>query len=167
MRMSRVALVIYNVRSAHNVGAMLRTAEGLGVNRVYICGFSPYPELPDDERLPHIRKRAAQAIHKTALGAEAITNWTYVPSFKECLALLKSEGYTAAALEQTPGAIELGDFKATSDIALVVGNEVDGLNQEVLESTQYQLKIPMSGRKESFNVAAAAAIALYHLRYCL
>jgi tRNA G18 (ribose-2'-O)-methylase SpoU len=163
--MRRTVLVIHNVRSALNVGSMLRTAEGLGVDKVYITGYTPYPETENDERLPHHRRRTSSQIHKTALGAEQFMKWDYEAELEDCLKLLRKDGFILVALEQTPDALNLADFKSDKDVALVVGNEVEGLDSQLLESVDLSLKIPMSGRKESFNVAVAAGIALYHLSY--
>jgi 23S rRNA (guanosine2251-2'-O)-methyltransferase len=163
--MRRIALVIHNVRSALNVGSMLRTAEGLGVDEVYMTGYTPYPEAKDDARLPNHRQRTSQQIHKTALGAEYFVKWQYESDINKCLHNLTDAGFTLVALEQTPQAVELDKFQGGQDIALVVGNEVSGLDKNVLKKFDQFVQIPMSGRKESFNVAVAAGIALYYLRY--
>jgi 23S rRNA (guanosine2251-2'-O)-methyltransferase len=163
--MRRLILIIHNVRSAHNVGSLLRTAEGLGIEKVYITGYSPYPLAENDERLPHISRRAAQQIDKTALGAAEMIDWQHHENIGDCLDKLKSQGFLIAALEQTPQAKQLAELKSSEDLALVVGNEVEGLDKPTLANINLHLKIPMLGRKESFNVAAVAAMALYHLRY--
>ncbi|MBX4190898.1 TrmH family RNA methyltransferase [Candidatus Saccharibacteria bacterium] len=160
----RIVLVIHNVRSALNVGSLLRTAEGFAVNEVYITGYTPYPEAKDDQRLPHHRRRTALQIHKTALGAEYLMNWHHQPNIKQCLERLSQNGYMLVGLEQTPDALDLNKFNPKQDLALIVGNEVTGLEKTVLKQMDQHLQIPMSGRKESFNVAIAAGIALYHLR---
>ncbi len=156
---------MHNVRSAMNVGSMLRTAEGLGVDKVYMTGYTPYPLAEDDERLPHHRQRTASQIHKTALGAEFFVSWQYIADVNECLSRLTDESYLVAALEQTPQAIELNKFKPGQKMALIVGNEVSGLERPILKRVDISIQIPMSGRKESFNVAISAGIAIYHLRY--
>jgi 23S rRNA (guanosine2251-2'-O)-methyltransferase len=161
----RLVLVVHNVRSAHNVGSLLRTADGLGLEKVYLSGYSPYPEAPGDTRPPHIRQRVSAAVAKTALGAEIAVDWEYRPEIESCLAELKTRGFLIAALEQTPEAIDLHDFGSNLDIALVVGNEVEGLDADSLSLIRTHLQIPMHGVKESFNVSAAAAMALHHLRY--
>lgn len=159
-----VVLVIHNVRSALNVGSLLRTAEGLGVDEVYITGYSPYPEDEKDDRLPHHRQRTALQIHKTALGAEFFIKWHYEPSIDLCLNSLKQAGYLITALEQAPDSVTLSDFLPSQNVALIVGNEVSGIESSVLKKVDKIIHIPMSGRKESFNVAIAAGIALYHLK---
>jgi tRNA G18 (ribose-2'-O)-methylase SpoU len=163
--MRDIVLIIHNVRSAHNVGSLLRTADGLGVKKVVISGYSPYPKFSGDTRLPHIAAKAGRSIAKTSLGAEASVKWDYVDGLSETRADLSSEGYLIAALEQTDSAIDLSKFEPPPKVALVVGNEVDGLDRHTLESAKIHLKIPMLGSKESFNVSVAGAMALYHLRY--
>ena len=162
--MRRIVLVVHNVRSAHNVGSMLRTADGLGITRVYLTGYSPYPSLKNDARLPHVAARTHHQISKTALGAEKTTKWSHRQNIEQLLGKLKNEAYEVIALEQTQGATELRKFKPTSDIALI-GSEVGGLPPVVLDLCDKDVHIPMCGKKESFNVAVAAAIALYHLEY--
>ena len=156
-------LIVHNVRSAHNVGSLLRTADGLGLERVYLSGYTPYPQANDDDRLPHIAARVDSQIHKTALGAETSVSWERSGT-KDCLETLANRGYLLAALEQTPSAVDLADFKPPLKIALIVGNEISGLEPELLGNIKTHLQIPMLGSKESFNVAVAAAIALYYLR---
>jgi tRNA G18 (ribose-2'-O)-methylase SpoU len=160
----KAVLVIHNVRSALNVGSLLRTAEGLGINEVYITGYSPYPEDKKDDRLPHHRQRMALQIHKTALGAEFFIKWHYEPNISLCLEKLKQSGYLITALEQTPNSVALSDFHPNQNVALVVGNEVSGIENSVLKQVDQIIHIPMRGHKESFNVAIAAAMALYHLK---
>lgn len=163
--MPRLVLVIHNVRSALNVGSMLRTADGLGVSEVYLTGYSPYPEARDDARLPHQRRHTTAQIHKAALGAEFSVDWHHVPDVKECLGELSRTGYLLVALEQTANSIDLNQFKPPEDVALIVGNEVSGLEKSVIKLVDQTVQIPMSGQKESFNVAIASGIALYHLRF--
>lgn len=161
----KLVLVIHNVRSALNVGSMLRTAEGFGVDKVYLTGYTPYPEKVNDERLPHHRKRTSQQIHKTALGAEEFLKWEYEPDINKCMNRLCEQGYTIAALEQTKKSVDLNEFNTKNNLALIVGNEVNGLEANVLNKVDSFIQIPMDGRKESFNVAIAAGVALYHLKY--
>lgn len=163
--MRKVVLLVHNVRSSHNVGSLLRTADGLGIDKVYLTGYSPYPLAPGDTRLPHIAAKTTRQIAKTALGAEKSVKWQHEPDINKVLDELKHKSYEIAALEQAPGAIPLHKFKPPLKTALIVGNEIDGLNPEVLAFCSRVIDIPMRGQKESFNVAAAAAMALYYLRY--
>jgi tRNA G18 (ribose-2'-O)-methylase SpoU len=163
--MKQIILVAHNLRSAHNVGSLFRTAEGLGVGKLYLSGYSPYPLAANDERLPHLAEKIDRQIAKTALGAEKSIDWQHIFDIAQIITDLKNQGFTAAALEQTPGAIKLPGFAPAGKLVLIVGREVEGIEPEVLELCDLALEIPMLGRKESFNVAQAAAMALYHLRF--
>lgn len=162
--MHSIVLIVYNVRSAHNVGSMLRTADGLGITKVYLCGYTPYPLSKNDGRLPHLAAKTDRQISKTALGAQNSVKWTQHKDIVQVVNELKGQNYQVVAVEQTKTAIDLAIFKPTSDVALAVGSEIDGLPQEVLDLCDEHIHIPMLGKKESFNVSVAAAIALYHLR---
>lgn len=148
------------------MGSLLRTVDGLGVRRVVLSGYSPYPAgQPGDERLPHIARKTDAQIQKTALGAEQSVTWTHASDVFDTVDELRKDGYTIYALEQTQDAKPLPDFMPPERIALVVGREVEGLEQNVLAVCDGALEIPMRGQKESFNVAQAAAMALYHVLY--
>jgi 23S rRNA (guanosine2251-2'-O)-methyltransferase len=163
--MREIVLIVHNVRSALNVGSILRTAEGLGVKEVYLTGYTPYPESENDGRLAHHSRKTSQQIHKTALGAESLIRWQHEVDSNLVIDKLNAGGYMIAALEQTPASVELNSIHFDKDIALIVGNEVHGLDSDLLENSDIHIQIPMSGKKESFNVAVAAGIALYHLKY--
>lgn len=158
-------MIVHNIRSCHNVGSLLRTAEGLGVEAVWLTGYTPYPKCQNDPRLPHEALKLSKQINKTALGAEDYVTWFHKPDIFDLITDLKKYGYDIAALEQTRDSKPLHSFKPPKRTALVVGREVDGLETEVLEVCDLSLEIPMSGKKESFNVSAAAAMALYHLKF--
>ncbi len=160
----KIALVVHNVRSAHNVGSILRTADGLGVEKVYLTGYTPYPKSKDDERMPHEAAGANRRIHKTALGAEASVKWEHRQNVEELIGQLKEQAYQIVALEQTKNASDLHKFKPNTNVALIVGSEVGGLDAPVLKLCDVHVQIPMAGAKESFNVAVAAGIALYQLQ---
>lgn len=163
--MPKVILVIHNVRSAHNVGSLLRTADGFGVDKVIISGYSPYPKASGDSRLPHLAEKSHQRIAKTALGAEDSISWEHIEDVGPTLSELKDQGFVVAALEQTPNAIELNEFRTPEKTTLLVGNEISGLDNKVLDAANIHLQIPMLGAKESLNVSVAGAIALYHLKF--
>lgn len=163
--MRRIILIAHNLRSCHNIGSLLRTAEGLGVEMVYLTGYTPYPMSVNDVRLPHIAKKVDQQISKTALGAESSQAWEQQTSFTAVAEKIKSEGFQVVALEQTADSIKLPDYNAGDKIALVVGREVDGIEPEILNQCGMAVEIPMFGQKESFNVVQAAAMALYHCRF--
>lgn len=158
-------MVAHNIRSCLNVGSMLRTAEGLGVEEVIFSGYTPYPELENDPRLPHIRKNLMRKIHKAALGAEDMQKWRYLENIETVLRILRNDGYTVAALELAPKSIDITKYAPPEKIAILVGSEVEGLDSALIGLCDLVLEIPMSGQKESFNVAQAAAIAMYSLKF--
>jgi 23S rRNA (guanosine2251-2'-O)-methyltransferase len=165
--MRRIVLIVHNVRSCYNVGALLRTADGLGVECVYLTGYTPYPLSTADSRLPHESRKVAAQIHKTSLGAEETVAWEHAADIGPVLQGLISDGFVVAALEQADHAVSLPSFRPPDRIALIVGREVEGLEPEVLSRAERCLEIPMFGAKESFNVAIAAAVGLYHLRFSI
>lgn len=161
--MRNVILIAHNLRSAHNVGSLLRTAEGLGVKKVCLTGYSPYPRAEQDERLPHIAEKMDKQITKTALGAERMVPWEHFADISLLIPQLQREKFVVAALEQAATAIPLPDYDPPQKIAIVVGREVEGIEPVVLAACDVILEIPMVGKKESFNVAVAAAMALYEI----
>jgi len=163
--MRSLVLIAHNLRSTHNVGSLLRTAEGLGVTRVYLTGYTPYPLQTTDARMPHIAQKIDKQITKTALGAEQTQPWEHQEEISTVLAKLTQAGYTLAAVEQTVDSKPLPDFAVPDKLALIVGREVEGIEPEILAQTAVVLEIPMFGSKESFNVVQAAAMALYHCRF--
>ncbi len=156
-------LILDSLRSAHNVGSILRTADATGVTHMICAGTTPHPALPGDLRAGHVAARNTREIAKTALGAEKSITISYEPELRVTLEGLKSRGITILALEQAKNSINLFDFKPAGPIALILGNEVDGINALDLELADHILEIPMKGSKESLNVAVAAGIALYQL----
>lgn len=163
--MPSIVLIADNLRSAHNVGSLLRTADGIGVEAVYLTGYTPHPSYEGDNRMPHIAAKLTRQIEKTALGAETSVHWHYQPDVVKVIEELRTLGYSICALEQDPHSISLQDYVASQSIALLIGNEVTGIEPELLEKCDQILQIPMHGQKESFNVVQATAMALYHLRF--
>ena len=146
-----VVLVLDNVRSLSNVGAMLRTADAFSLERVVLCGVTGTPPSPE--------------IHKTALGAEDSVDWCHVDSTVEVVDALKQAGYTVCVLEQVQDSIMLNDFVAqrATRYAIVVGHEVNGVDQCVVDRADVCLEIPQFGTKHSLNVSVSAGIALWQL----
>ena len=148
-------LIIENVRSAYNVGAMFRTAEGAGVDQIFLCGYTPTPT----DRFG----RAQAEIEKTSLGASAIVPWEHVV---DCVALvggLQKTGVRVVAVELTAAAIPLSQFVPNSQaVAYILGNEVTGVTKEVLGVVDQVVCLPMRGQKESLNVSVAAGIVMYY-----
>lgn len=159
-----IIVVAHNIRSCHNVGSLLRTAEGLGVNQVFLTGYTPYPRIPNDSRLPHIIDKLSKQINKTSLGAEKTIEWSH-KDIQYVLNYLNTKNYRICALEQTDDSISLQAFNPPQKVAIIIGREVEGIEPEILAQVDICLQIPMYGKKESFNVVQATAMALYHLRF--
>ncbi|MFZ1249308.1 MAG: TrmH family RNA methyltransferase [Candidatus Saccharimonadales bacterium] len=163
--MRDIVIIAHDIRSTHNVGALLRTAECLGVQKVYLTGYTPYPVQPDDDRLPHVAQKLTSQIHKTALGAEQLVTWEHQAEVVDTLDRLQKEGYAIVALEQTADSFALPAWVPPQKIALLLGREVEGIEQQLLKRCSFTVEIPQQGQKESLNVVQAAAIALYHVRF--
>jgi 23S rRNA (guanosine2251-2'-O)-methyltransferase len=161
--MPEIVLIAHNIRSTHNVGALFRTAEGFGVTKMILSGYTPFPSIVDDPRLPHIAEKITRDIHKTALGAELMVPFEHVPELS--LASFKADGYHVVGLELAEASIPLPEFHPPAKFALLLGEEVAGISTEHLALCDSIVEIPMTGQKESFNVSVAAGIALYGLTY--
>ena len=149
MKRIPVRVVLDNVRSAQNVGAFFRTADAFAIEHIALCGITATP--PSKE------------IHKTALGAELTVAWSYHSSTAECVAALKAEGYTVLAIEQVEDATMLDELKvdASTRYALVFGNEVAGVEQEVVDMCDGAIEMPQVGTKHSINVSVAGGVVLW------
>jgi len=142
-----LVLVLDNIRSLHNVGSMLRSADGFGVKKVILCGITGTPD-----------RHAAQ---KVALGAEKSVPWERAAKTWSVVEQLKNEGYSVIGLERCKGALPIGKFRPPRKVAVVVGNEVTGITPSLRKRIDAIAQIPMNGMKESYNVAVACGIALY------
>ena len=158
--MPRITLLLHNIRSTHNVGAIFRTAEGFGIDKIILTGYTPYPMHDGDKRLPHLAQKIHKQISKTALDAESNVPFEYHDNLS---AWLGSNTLPMVALEQDPKSINLADFKPPEEFVLVLGEEVDGISADLLARCDYIVEIPMKGRKESFNVSVAAGVAMFSL----
>ncbi len=158
--MPKISLLLHNIRSTHNVGSIFRTAEGFGVERIILTGYTPYPTYDGDSRLPHLAEKITKQIHKTALDAESSVPFEYHDNLSTWLS---ANTLPLVALEQDPSSVELGQFSPPDNFVLVLGEEVDGIAPELLSQCQAVVEIPMLGKKESFNVSVAAGISLYAL----
>lgn len=156
--MPEITLLLHNIRSTYNVGSIFRSAEGFGVKKIILSGYTPYPTFPGDTRLPHIAGKITSQIHKTALDAETMVPFEYHEVLETWL---DSNTLPLIALEQAPNSIHLHDFTPPSRFVLLLGEEVHGITPEILDACDQILEIPMRGQKESFNVSVAAGIALY------
>ena len=147
-------LIVENVRSAYNVGEIFRTADGAGVDKIFLVGYTP---LPIDRF-----GRPQTEIAKTSLGASVTMNWESAASTAEIITQLQSDGCTVVALEQTPNSISISEFVVPENVAYVLGNEVEGVTAQTLSLVDRVIDIPMLGKKESLNVSVAAGIVMYH-----
>lgn len=161
--MTEIVVIAHNIRSSHNIGSIFRTCEGFGVTKLILSGYTPYPQLENDTRLPHIVEKLTKDIHKTALGAEIMVPFEYRPTLD--MGTLQLAGYRIVALEQDARASVLPEYHPPEKIALLLGEEVQGINKKQLDRCDDIIEIPMQGQKESFNVSVAAGIALYALRH--
>ncbi len=146
-----LAVVVDNVRSLNNIGSLFRTCDAFGVAQIVLCGISATP--PSAE------------IHKTALGAEDSVDWTYSPDTLQAVRALRGQGFVTLCLEQVQGSVMLQDFRcsAGAKYALVIGNEVAGVDQAVVDACDVCLEIPQRGTKHSLNVSVSAGLAIWHL----
>lgn len=149
--MNEIHLVAVNVRSALNVGAFFRTADAMGVSKIWLAGYTPTPEH--------------ESVRKTALGAENVIAWESIPDVIGCFDRLRADGLSIIGLEcGRPGSVPLQDCAPVFPCAIVVGNEVEGLSGVQCACCDAIVEIPQLGSKESLNVSVAAGIALWHLR---
>ncbi len=146
-----LVVVLDNVRSLHNVGSVFRTADAFRLQGVCLCGVTACPPSPE--------------IHKTALGAEDSVDWWYEQDTLAAVCQLKQQGFTILAVEQVEGSTELGHFKpeAGKRYALVMGNEVKGVRQDVVDAADGALEIPQYGTKHSLNVSVSAGIVMWEM----
>lgn len=149
-----IAILLHNVRSAHNVGSIFRTADAAGVSKIYLSGYTPRPV----DRFG----RAQKEIAKTALGAEKHVSWEYAITPGALLAALRTDGYCAIGVEQDARSCDYRGFKPKGKTLFVFGNEVRGLSKPLCDACDELIEIPMRGKKESLNVAVAAGIVLFH-----
>ena len=158
MANKEVVLIAHDIRSAHNVGAILRTADGAGVTKMYLTGYTLAPSTKK-----YLLTAAEKQIQKTALGAEQTVPWEKRTDITLLLSELKEAGFVCYALEQDTRSIPYTETPDDAKVALVVGNEVSGVPEEILELCDAILEISMRGTKNSLNVSVATGIALYEL----
>lgn len=146
-----LVVIMDNIRSMHNVGSIFRTSDAFLVNRIVLCGFTPRP--------PH------RDINKTALGATETVTWYYKESTLDTVKELKAEGYKVYGIEQVDNSITLENFhfEKNEKIAIVLGNEVEGVNEEVLQQCNGSIEIPQFGTKHSLNVSVAGGILIWEI----
>jgi len=155
--MKESVLILHNIRSVHNVGSMFRTADAAGVSNIILSGYTPTPL----DRFGRARKDFT----KVSLGAEKTVAWEYAGDLSSTIKKLKSEGYMLIAIEQDKKSAPLFGYKRKlgEKIAVLMGNEVEGISKDLLAQADAILEIPMRGEKESLNVSVAAGVALFAL----
>jgi tRNA G18 (ribose-2'-O)-methylase SpoU len=148
---TRVIVVLDNIRSMHNVGSVFRTSDAFLLEAIFLCGYTPQP--------PH------RDINKTALGATETVDWMYFPETIDAVSQLKNKGYRVFGIEQTRESISLEKFGTPSNekLAMVFGNEVEGVDTNVLQLCDGSIEIPQLGTKHSLNIAVAAGIVLWEI----
>ncbi len=149
------SLILHDLRSNHNVGSIFRTADAIGIDKIYLTGYTPAPL----DRFGRVNKEIA----KTALGAEQSLPWEYVVNIFELIKKLKNESCQLLALEQAENSVDYKAVKLGEATAIIVGNEVKGIDPAILEECDQIVEIPMRGGKESLNVAVASGILLFRL----
>jgi len=147
--MNKFIVVAPNIRSGHNVGAIFRAADGAGVDKLYLTGYTPCP--------PHTQ------IDKVALGAEKFVPWEYKKQAGRLLQELKEGGYSIIVLEQTKNSVDIFKWQPKFPLALILGNEKTGVPKFLLKYCDQSVEIPMRGKKNSLNVSVATGIALYKI----
>ncbi len=157
-----IAVILDNIRSIHNVGSIFRTSDAAGVKYIYLTGITPQPI----DRFGHPEKNFT----KVSLGAENSVSWEYVKSIATLINRLKKKGFHIVAVEQSEKALDYRKFKkevamknGIKKIALIVGNEVEGVKKPILDKSDTILEIPMAGKKESLNVAVAFGVVVFQL----
>ena len=148
-----VSLILYHLRSSHNVGAIFRTADAIGVAKIYLIGYTPAPM----DQFGRVNKEIA----KTASGAEKTIEWEKVEDILELIKKLKEKSCQIVALEQAANSIDYKKAELKKDVAIILGNEVGGIEPEILKQCDVVAEIPMRGGKESLNISVAAGVALF------
>lgn len=148
-------LILPDIRSAINVGAIFRTADAVGIDKVYLVGVTPRPT----DQYGRVQKDIA----KSALGAETWIQWEYKETLLPLVKSLKKKGYEVVALEQDEKSIDYRKYKKTAKMAFILGPEVTGLDKKILKNCDKIVEIPMHGKKESLNVSVACGVALFRI----
>ncbi len=152
---NNVYLILHNIRSIHNVGSVFRTADAVGVSKIFLTGYTPLPV----DRFGNIRKDMS----KTALGSQFTVKWESFKKINDLINKLKKEKTEIVAIEQSPKSVDYKEFKIKNKTALIIGNEVRGISSQVLSKTNHIIEIPMKGKKESLNVSVSCGVVLFRL----
>lgn len=153
-----IYIIAHNIRSAYNVGAIFRTADGVGAQKIYLTG---YTASPGNSKI--YKSSAQKMIEKTALGAEKNVSWKKVRNISNLILDLKKKGFEVIALEQNEKSVNYKEFRPIFPVALIIGSEPRGIDVRILKKCDKIIKIPMYGSKNSLNVSVALGIASYQL----
>lgn len=145
----KIRVIAHNIRSLWNVGSLFRTCDGFGVEKLYLTGYTGRPPRKE--------------ITKVALGADEFVPWEHVDEPMRVIEELKNDGWNIVSLEQAEGSIPVNEFQPKFPLCLILGSEIAGIRDDLLKESDAVIEIPMTGKKESYNVAVAAGIALYAL----
>lgn len=151
-------IILHDIRSVVNVGAVFRTADAVGISKIYLSGYTPTPI----DRFGRVRGD----ISKSALGAEKTIQWEYFKEIDEVFEKLKEEGFEIVGVEQDQNSMDYKKFKIKQDTVFLFGNEVEGVSKEVLKKCDKIIEIPMRGEKESLNVSVSAGVVLFRALDC-
>jgi len=146
----QIIVILDNIRSVHNVGAIFRTSDGAGVHNIYLCGITPTPEH--------------KKVHKTALNAEEYVKWDYFKSTQEAINKAKDQGYAVFSVEQSANSSKLNEYDFPEKTALIFGNEITGIGPAIMESSDKVIELPMAGKKNSLNVSTCVGIVVYYIK---
>ncbi len=150
-----VAVLLHDIRSTHNVGSIFRTSDALGVNKIYLSGYTPTPTDKFD--------RARKDIAKVALGAEKSISWKYFKDPKEVIKKLKKDGFEVIGIEQSKNSVDYKKVRIKKSVLFIVGTEVTGIPKDILKLCDTVAEIPMKGDKESLNVSVAFGVAMFRM----
>ncbi|HRY82396.1 MAG TPA: TrmH family RNA methyltransferase [Candidatus Moranbacteria bacterium] len=156
---NELCLILHDIRSAYNVGAIMRTADGAGVKKIYLTGYTP---APYSKKSPYATQ-AQRQISKTALGAEESVLWEKEEKILKLIDKLRKKKISIIALEQSKKSFNFRKAKYKFPCALILGNETEGIEKEILKKCDFVVDIPMRGKKESLNVSVSAGIAIYEI----
>jgi len=154
-KLQEIFLILYNIRSIHNVGSIFRTADCAGISKIYLCGYTPAPV----DRFGRKRKDFA----KVSLGAEETVAWEVNAEIQKLIAKLKKEKYQIIAVEQDENSVDYKKVKLSSNAAIIYGNEVEGVPKNLLKLCDVIAEIPMQGAKESLNVSVSVGVSLFRM----
>lgn len=160
MKEKKFYLILHRIRSAYNVGSIFRTSDGVGIDKIFITGFTQSPS----DKIFELQSKAERMLSKTALQADKYVPWEKEKNISKVIDRLKKEGFQIVALEQDEKSIDYKKFKPKDKIALILGNEPKGIDKRIVKKCDSVIDIPMRGKKKSLNVAVATGVATYEIK---